>query len=174
MGNLGKRQIVLMIILGMVVTYALYDLLSPSDEPGKVPAPASKKSVPQVVDQSQVLHKQITALKESNGNPAGKKQKHLVERVNAGWKRDPFGMKVDRNTMAGYPPSVKGITERRPTGLNLTAISRKGNLAFVLINEEVLGPGESINGFQVDAIRDKSVVMSKNNFKFTLRLREEE
>lgn len=175
MGNLGKRQIVLLVVLGMVLAYAVYDLLSPSDQSdGKAPTVPSKKVTPEVVDQSKALQKQMMAMKTSPAAVVKAKPVKLVRRVETGWMRDPFVMKYDYGASTDLSRPAKGVGRHNAANLNLTAISRKGKHAFALINEDVLGVGESINGFLVSEIRERSVVLSRNNFTFTIRLREEE
>ena len=55
----------------------------------------------------------------------------------------------------------------------LTAISRSGRQSFAVINDEIVGIGESVNGFRVIEILNNAVVLKKNDYSFTITLPDE-
>ncbi len=155
-----KSQKRLLIILSLVVAYAGYDLAT-----AKKKIPESR--TPAEANPAVVAEASITPL-EAPAQP-----RRWVAAFST-WKRDPFRGQISTGSRVNLERVVESLLIPKMANFNLTAISKKGNASFALINDQVVGVGDEINGFRVIEIRRDKVIMQKNNFTFNVSLPDDE
>lgn len=160
------RQQILLAILIVAGGYLIFDTFIRSDDNGR---PETKTAVT------------APAKKTKSPPTKGKATKTAVASTNAGkwfpdfsqnsWGRDPFfypsrEKQVEINT-GEKSNVVENLAGER---YQLTGISRRGNDAFVIINNEVLKVGDVLDGARLLEIHSNSVVMENNGEKFVVAL----
>lgn len=156
-----KSQKRLFILLGLVAAYAVYDLTT-----GKKETTTDKKKSSDV--QTAGIADSTIDVIESVMRP-----RPLAASFGS-WKRDPFRGQVSTGSRVNFEKVMESLLIPKMANFNLTAISRRGDASFALINDQVLGVGDQINGFRVIEIRSDKVVLQKNNFTFNVSLPDDE
>ncbi|MCB0832997.1 MAG: hypothetical protein KDC45_06010 [Bacteroidetes bacterium] len=155
--SVSKTQKILFVILGMAALYAGYDLST-----GRKPVPAEKKKTADV----------ISDVKNSLPTAAAKPTIGAIP-VYPQWKRDPFAGKFESSLRLNVGKMIETMLMPKMANFDLTAISRSGKQSFAVINDEIVGIGESVNGFRVIEILNNAVVLKKNDYSFTITLPDE-
>lgn len=156
-----KSQKRLFLILAIVVSYAVYDLLTAQPKT-KI---ASKQNSSQT-DESK--------LGDSGSSTAVVQSVVPVSFPVSEWRRDPFRKKVVNPDPFNLSQVMGTILVPKLGNLRLTAISRNGNKSYALINDQIVSIGESMNGYKVVDIQSNQVILKKNDFSFTLTLPEDD
>ncbi len=101
----------------------------------------------------------------------------ITDLEDVSWGNDPFAHPVPaadtvpRAAPATGPAPVRtNLDSMLQARFRLTAISRKGDDAYVLINNEVLTIGDVLEGAQLRDIRANSVIMETDGKKFVIHL----
>ena len=81
-------------------------------------------------------------------------------------KRDIFSYRISKN-------SSKREEAQKDSGLKLNATITDGSEPLAIIGNEVLGIGESVNGFEIRAIKNNEAVLLRDGKHYTLRIIEE-
>jgi len=145
--EINKSQKRLFIILGIVILYLVYDVISNFDS--YTSFYGEKKSAPV-----------ITAVKKDSIVTAVKEKE--IDYL-ADWGKDPFYMVITsgpkRNVKRNYKPK-----------LQLYAISYKGDQSAALINDNFLKVGALVEGYRLQKIEKNQVTLSdgKNTIKLKL------
>jgi hypothetical protein len=155
-----KSQKRLFVILGLVVAYAIYDLTTSKKKEATDQPPAD-------VRPSAVAEAAVVAV-ESPVQP------RRLATTYVAWKRDPFRGQISTGSRVNLEKVVESLLIPKMANFNLTAISKKGDASFALINDQVVGVGDQINGFRVIEIRHDKVILQKNNFTFNVSLPDDE
>lgn len=158
--KLSKTQIRLFIVLGILLAYAVYDLATAR------PKPAAKEKPKKTVPANSSAAEQIAA--------AAAPVKSAPAMTFASWKRDPFKKRIEINSRVSIGKMVESLVIPKMTNFNLSAISKNGKKSYAIINDQIVGVGELVNGFRVVEIQTGSVILKKNDFTFTLQLPEED
>jgi hypothetical protein len=74
------------------------------------------------------------------------------------WGRDPFLL------------DESNVKEQGMEGLSLNGIVSDKDNPYAIINNEVIKPGDKVNGMTVIEINEKSVILEQNSQKHTLEL----
>lgn len=151
----SKTQKVLFVILALAALYAGYDLLT-----AKKPVASDKKkeSPPNAASTS------VAATITSARQPLP---------IYPQWKRDPFAGRFESSLRMNVGKMIETMLMPKMANFELTAISRSGRQSFAVINDEIVGIGESVNGFRVIEILNNAVVLKKNDYSFTITLPDE-
>lgn len=158
--TLNKSQKRLFVVLALVASYAVYDLAT-----GK---PKQVKSAVENTSSSETTKPEQASLTGASGQTSIPVNFPISE-----WRRDPF-RKQKEITSQNLNKAIESLLVSKPGNLHLTAISKKGNKSYALINEQILTEGEALNGYRVVAIQANQVILRKNDFSFTLTLPEDE
>lgn len=87
------------------------------------------------------------------------------------WGRDPFFYPARQKQVEINAGAASNVVENLAgSQFRLTGISRRGNDAFVIINNEVLKIGDVLEGARLLEIHSNSVVMENNSEKFVVAL----
>ncbi|GEM_PF-2350796 len=148
-----KSQKRLLIVLGIVVAYGIFDISTNLDKYKQVYSGHSKTRV---------------AKSKSNKKTASSTKNARGENVDylANWGRDPFYLKEQKIVR-----KRKGRVKHRTLRLHLLAISRKGNNSIALINDKIVKEGDIISGYQVLRIGGNKVYLSNGRKRITLQLK---
>ncbi len=148
--ELTKSQKRLLILLGFVLIYFVYDVVSNWDTYAGFYS--GKKTV--VRNKNNEKDKNKTA-----EQPEQNRQKYLEK-----WGRNPFYKKVERKK------TVKRSVQKRKIKLFLYAVSMKDNNSVALINDKVVKIGDIISGYTLQKIEKKQVTLSDGKNKIVLKL----
>lgn len=137
--KLQKNQKRMIVILGIVISYAIFDIITNWEKYNKYyfssdeikPTLVTPKTVKKLPDRGFTEVQKLT------------------------WKRDPF-TEINQKE----PVRIKK-TVHMDTKLELKAITNDAQSAFVMINDAILMEGETIAGYQVDKIYKNKVKLSK-------------
>lgn len=148
--ELTKSQKRLLILLGIVLIYFVYDVASNWDTyagfySGKKTSVQKKKN-------------------EQNKSKSAKKTEQGKQQYLEKWGRNPFYKKVERKKTA------KKKVQKRKIKLFLYAISMKDNNSVALINDKVVKIGDMISGYTLQKIEKKQVTLSDGKNKIVLKL----
>ncbi len=165
-----KSEKILLVILAISVAIYLLDMFV-----------FSKKESAPVVKKPGVVQKNVA------GGNAGKMESFWSKQKNSGqnarlimagasldktifmqWKRDPFLGAFRRDLL----DSLRGIQRKEGSPFVLKAISWRGNVPYVIINEDIYQKGESRNGLTVLDVIGEKVYCLHNGKKFILTLGE--
>lgn len=140
-----KSQKRLIFVLLIAVGYALFDLVSNSDQYGALfDSIFSSKKSSETIDKP----KEKTTIKKA--------VQDTIKDVGIDWGRDPFF------TEAMRPPPKKRIIRKKPeVKLTLNAITFSGQNSIVIINNQILKEGQMIEGYLVEKIYLNKVKLSK-------------
>jgi len=94
---------------------------------------------------------------------APKMNAHRVFKGTGRWRRDPF-------IGAFTPALLDSLGFKKPQLYVLKAISWKNGDAYVLINDDIIKVGESLNGLKVLRVDGNRAICEKNLRKFSLIL----
>ncbi len=148
--EITKSQKRLLILLGIVLAYAIFDFTSNMDTylavygGKKVVTKAKAKSSSTSTSKQTSLKHQTTYLEK--------------------WGRDPFYKRV-------IPKKSKLIKKkRRTTHFVLQAISMKDNNSIAIINDKIVKIGDIISGYTLKKIDKKRVVLSDGKKTLVLKL----
>lgn len=147
-----KSQKRLLIVLGIVVAYGIFDISTNLETYKKVYSGSSKA---RTVKQKTAVDAAKTTTTNSN----------MQASYLAGWGRDPFYLKEKRG-----PAVNKKIRRKKTVNLRLLAISTKGNNSIALINDKIVKLGDIISGYRVLKISQTKVYLSDGKRKITLKL----
>lgn len=159
--TVSKSQKRLLVVLAIVAAYAMYDLTTPSSKSHKIESRPTEHPGSEVVGTTAGGSTESTQTIQETAIPAM-------------WRRDPFRRFSDISAATMVGQALQTILLPKLAGLHVTAISRDGEEAYALINDDILSVGESIQGYRVVEIRAAEVVLKKNDATFTLTLPEEE
>ena len=148
--EITKSQKRLLILLGLVLIYFVYDVATNWDTYAGFYS--GKKTVVRKKDNGKDKNKTVQT-EEQN------KQKYLEK-----WGRNPFYKKVERKK------TVKRSVQKRKIKLFLYAVSMKDNNSVALINDKVVKVGDMISGYTLQKIEKKQVVLSDGKNKLVLKL----
>jgi len=152
--QLTKSQKRLLILLGIVLIYAIYDIFSNLDTYKSFYSGASTEDTAATGTDS------VQTVTEESTDPL---QSEYLQK----WGKDPFFIFVAAKPKktASYRKVIKGQT------FELLAISIKGGSAIALINDKIVKQGDIIAGYQVLKITKKSVILDNGKKKITLVLK---
>jgi hypothetical protein len=137
----------LLIVLGLVVSYAIIDFISNNDQYDQF---YSSKDKPTESSANLII--------KSKKNELLKKKNTLV----LNWGKDPFRVPITS--------SVRPRKKQAKSGeLKLQAITFSGENSFVMINDKILRAGEVVNGFKVLSIQENRVELSKHGKSIYLK-----
>jgi hypothetical protein len=156
----SKSQKRLFIVLGLVAAYAVYDLTT-SKKPAE-PASPQAETRPAAVAEAALIPVEAPV------------RPRPITATFTAWKRDPFRGQISTGSRVNLEKVVESLLIPKMANFNLTAISKKGQSSFALINDQVVGVGDQINGFRVIEIRHDKVILQKNNFTFNVSLPDDE
>jgi hypothetical protein len=148
--EIDKRQKRMLIVLGVVLAYAVFELITNSEQyfgyyMGSDKAEVQAASTNQVAVQTQTP------------------KRPGVNEYDKDWGEDPFYIKVEKKRRSGR--------KVRPTvRLNLSAISFGGGQPVAMINDEILSVNDVIAGYKVQAIEPKRVILVKGSDRRILTL----
>lgn len=148
-----KSQKRLLIVLGIVVAYGIFDISTNLDTYKQVYSGHSKTRVAKNKSKNKT-------------NLASKDMKGGNEPYLAGWGRDPFYVKEHKVVR-----KKRGHVKHRTIRLRLLAISMKGSNSVALINDKIVKEGDIISGYQVLKISSNKVYLSKGKKRVTLQLK---
>jgi len=148
--QITKSQKRLFILLGLVLIYAVYDVISNFDTYASL---FSDKKQPVTVQDEKVKSDSAKVLVEVE-------RKEYLNK----WGRNPFYKKVEKKRVA------KVVKHKRKVNLNLYAISMKDNNSVALINDKMVKIGDMIEGFTLQQIAKKKVTLSDGSRTITLTL----
>lgn len=150
--EITKSQKRLLIILGVVVVYAVYDFISN----------AETYKVYYNADEEQYYEEQSAdSTKHSLELETSKKDAHY----SAEWGKDPFYISSFSKTSFSKKRRVQNAK------LSLHAISFNGISYVALINEKIVKTGDMITGYTVNKITDSAVFLSSGKKKIVLKLK---
>lgn len=150
--SLQKREKILLGVMGAAVTFFLVNqFVFTKGTPVKAPPLAKKPGVVQRVNR---FAKQVSFTKMNH-------RRELKAIGN--WKRDPF-------IGAFTPALLDSMGFKKPQLYVLKAISWKDGEAYVLINDDIIKVGETLNGLKVLRIDGNRAICEKNLRKFSLIL----
>ncbi len=148
--ELTKSQKRLLIFLGLVLIYFVYDIITDWDTYAGFYS-GQKKTVQQQ--------------KKENQNVPEKARIKVQNRAYlAGWGNNPFYEK---------PKPKKAVSKKvkkRRINLHLYAVSMKDNNSVALINDKVVKIGDMISGFTLEKIEKKQVRLSDGKKTVVLKL----
>ena len=148
--QITKSQKRLFILLGLVLVYAVYDIISNFDTyTGFYSEPEAKVAV------------QDGAVKTDSAKILVEVQRK--EYLNK-WGSNPFYKKVQKKRVA------KIVKQAKKVNLVLYAISMKDNNSVALINDKMVKIGDMIEGFTLQQIAKKKVTLSDGSRTITLTL----
>jgi hypothetical protein len=148
--QIDKRQKRMLYVLGVVLCYAAFELITNSEQYfGYYMDGGNKSKTQQTVIQASVA--------------APESKKIGINQYDKEWSEDPFFIKEEKK-------AVKKRKSRPAVKLNLTAISFGGGQPVAMINDEILSPGDKIAGYTVKSIEPKSVILTKGNDRRVLKL----
>ncbi len=160
---ISKTQKRLFIVLAVVGAYAMYEVLTSGS---RGPRKQAAVSVPITVD-----NKTSNATSAELMAPGGRTVASPVSYTT--WKRDPFGRVI---RLLRPPVDLSKIVEvasaPQTDRFSVSAISSNGTRSFAIINNQIVGVGDRVDGYTIVEIQDLRVVMQKDNFRFTLLLPE--
>jgi len=157
--RITKSQKRLFVLLGLLAAYAIYDFATAK------PKSKSDKTVQNTQTEIQPEPGTMTQVVASSVSPVI---------VFASWRRDPFRRNIEISSKMNLGKMVESLLIPKLGNFNLTAISRKGNKSYALINDQIVSIGDTVNGFRLVEIQSTKVILKKNDFTFTLSLPEEE
>lgn len=157
---ISKSQKRLFVVLGIVAAYAVYDLTT--SKKAAEPASPPTEARPTPVAEAAVVPVETPV------------RPRALAASFATWKRDPFRGQISTGSRVNLENVVESLLIPKMANFNLSAISKKGDAAFALINDQVVGVGDQINGFRVIEIRHDKVILQKNNFTFNVSLPDDE
>jgi hypothetical protein len=139
--SMTKKHKRLLFLLIIAVGYAGYDLISNSDQ--------YKSLLGSLFSNKKSAKSNITS--DVNLDPV---KEDTIENIIIDWKRDPFFS----DDMIPPPKIIKKIPEKR---LILDAITYSGENSIVIINNQMLKEGQTIEGYVVEKIYLNKVKLSK-------------
>ena len=148
--QITKSQKRLFILLGLVLIYAVYDIISNFDTYTGFYSESEDKVAVQGDEAKADSAKIIVEVERK-------------EYLNK-WGRNPFYKKVEKKRVA------KVVKHKRKVNLNLYAISMKDNNSVALINDKMVKIGDMIEGFTLQQIAKKKVTLSDGSRTITLTL----
>ena len=150
-----KSQKRLLIILGIVLLYAVYDLTSNLDTYKKFYSGKTLNKITKAVSD--------TSRSKVVKNAANERKEYLEK-----WGEDPFYiLTAERKTKK---PTYRKVARSKET-LSLLAISVKAGSTIALINDKIVKQGDIINGYEVLSITKNSVLLDNGKKKITLVLK---
>ncbi|MBX7152760.1 general secretion pathway protein GspB [bacterium] len=158
--KLSKTQTRLFIVLGLLLAYVVYDLATAK------PKTAAKDKTKKTATETAVTNTSATTQAAVVAVPS----KTAPAVTFAAWKRDPFRKRIDINTRLNIGKVIESLVMPKMTHFNLSAISENGKKSFAIINDQIVGIGEQVNGYRVVEIQASKVILKKNDFTFTLEL----
>ncbi len=141
--EITKSQKRLLILLGLVLLFAIYDIIANKED---YLAVYFGKSSPE----------QAVAAPEQTSEKSQNKQER--DQYLKNWGKNPF-KQADHKPQ---PKPQKKKPVRRKTTLTLRAISYQQKGSVALINDQVLKVGDVISGYRVQKIEPKQVILIKN------------
>ena len=149
---LQKREKILLGVMGAAVTIFLLNQFVFTKKPLAKSSVRGKK--PAIVQRVNRFAQKVTFAKP----------KHRRElKAIGGWKRDPF-------IGAFTPALLDSMGFKKPQLYVLKAISWKNGDAYVLINDDIIKVGETLNGLTVLRVDGNRAICEKNLRKFSLIL----
>ncbi len=149
---LQKREKILLGVMGAAVTiFLLNQFVFTKKTPTKAPALVKKPATVQRVSR---FAKQATFAKANH-------QREVKTIGN--WKRDPF-------IGAFTPTLLDSLGFKKPQLYVLKAISWKDGEAYVLINDDIIKVGETLDGLTVLRVDGNRAICEKNLRRFSLIL----
>lgn len=150
-----KSQKRLLIILGIVLLYAVYDLTSNLDTYKKFYSGKTLNRITKAVSD--------TSRSKVVKNAANERKEYLEK-----WGEDPFYiLTAERKTKK---PTYRRVARSKET-LALLAISVKAGSTIALINDKIVKQGDIIDGYEVLSITKNSVLLDNGKKKITLVLK---
>ncbi len=149
---LQKREKILLGMMGAAVAIFLLNQFVLSKKP-PVKSPALVKKPSMVGDVNQFVRK-VSIPKMTNPR---------VFKIAGRWKRDPF-------IGAFTATLLDSMGFKKPQLYVLKAISWKNGEAYVLINDDIIKVGESLNGLKVLRVDGNRAICEKNLRRFSLIL----
>ena len=148
--EINKSQKRLFILLGLVLVYFVYDIIS------------DWETYSGFYTGNKAVSEQKAEVKSAKAAP---EQKAEINRSYlAKWGRNPFYKKVEIKKV------VQVTKKKRTIKLNLYAISIKDNNSVALINDRIVKIGDMIAGYTLKKINKKSVVLTDGAKAITLKL----
>lgn len=148
--EMDKRQKRMLILLGVVLSYAAFELITNSEQYfgyyfKSETSVEADKTADQAAVQTQVIQ------------PKG------ITKYDKDWGEDPFFIKsaVKKQKTAKSTPQIR---------LTLSAISFGGGKPVAMINNEILGVGEQIEGYRIKSIEQTRVTLVKGTEQRVLTL----
>jgi mevalonate kinase len=148
--EITKSQKRLLILLGVVLLYAIYDFTSNMDT--YLAVYSGKKVVTQTEEKT-----------SSDAKPKQASVPHQTAYLEK-WGRDPFYKRVVQKK------SKQVKKKKRTTHFILQAISMKDNSSIAIINDKIVKLGDIISGYTLKKIEKKRVVLSDGNKTLVLKL----
>ncbi len=148
--EITKSQKRLLILLGIVLAYAIFDFTSNMDTYLAVYA-----------------GKKVVAKTKEKASSADKPKQTSVKRQTAyleKWGRDPFYKRVVQKK------SKQVKRKKRAIHFILQAISMKDNNSIAIINDKIVKLGDIISGYTLKKIKKKRVVLSDGKKTLILKL----
>ncbi len=156
--NLSKKEKRLLIVLGVVVVYALFDFVSNFDDYRKAYTGAAEAAAANEPPADTVM---VDSSNTAVGTPLPYKP--------GVWKRDPF----QGPRRSGNPGSVVHVRlseSQPPSPFRLKAVSIGKGGAIALINDRFVREGETLHGFRVVSIAPGRVILNRGNRYVTLEM----
>lgn len=149
--EINKSQKRLFILLGLVLIYFVYDIISDWDTYAGFYT--GKKTVT------------VQKAEEKKAENMPEEEVEQDRPYLAKWGRNPFYQKVQVKKAA-----VVTRKKKRSVRLNLYAISIKDNNSVALINDRIVKIGDMIGGYTLKKINKKSVLLTDGAKAITLKL----
>ena len=148
--EITKSQKRLFIILGLVIIYFIYDIVSDWETYAGFYS-GEKVAVQQVDNKSQIKAEQ---------NLKKEQDKQYLEK----WGRNPFYKKIEKKK------AVRVVKKTKTVNFKLHAVSMKDNNSVALINDKIVKIGDMISGYTLKKINKKQVILSDGQKTITLKL----
>lgn len=148
--EITKSQKRMFIILGLVIMYFIYDIISDWDTYAGFYS-GEKAVVKQTVNKNQI---------KTDQNLNKEQDKQYLEK----WGRNPFYKKTEKKK------AVRIFKKTKTINLRLHAVSMKDNNSVALINDKIVKIGDMISGYTLKKINKKQVILSDGQKTITLKL----
>jgi len=154
--NITQSQKRLLIILGIVLVYFIYDLISNMN---------TYKNIYLGSEDSSVVADSVDSLGRQANLGENQKQKEYLNK----WGESPFY--VFSATTKKYIRKNGRRVAVKKNPLQLLAISLRKNRSVALINDKIVKVGDIISGYQVERIDKRTVYLSNGKKKIKLVLK---